>query len=152
MHREAEISSEAKVRRSSFPTNYELFQLDLNSLKTSLLAAPMRDGKGKSKLIIELPNAEGQLEHFRVVETPCMEPALAAKYPMIKAYAVQGIQDPTAVARFSVTQFGLHSMTLSGEKSTVFIDPYTEDRANYIVYAKNSLVKNGSNFECLTTN
>lgn len=148
--KEAEISSETKVRRNSTPRNYELFQLDLNSLKTSLQAAPMRDSNEKSRLIIELPNAEGQLEHYRVVETPCMEPALAAKYPMIKAYAAQGIEDPTAVARFTITQFGLHSMTLSGEKSAVFIDPYTEDRANYIVYSKSSLVRNGNNFECLT--
>lgn len=147
---ETSLSSEAKVKRSSFPRDYELFQLDLNSLKASLVNAPMRDSKEKSKLIIELPNAEGQIEHFRVMETPCMEPALAAKYPMIKTYAAQGIEDPTAVARFSVTQFGLHSMTLSGEKSTVFIDPFTEDRVNYIVYSKNTLVKNGNNFACLT--
>jgi subtilisin-like proprotein convertase family protein len=146
---ETELSSEAKVKRSSFPRNFELFRLDLNSLKASLLNAPMRDSKGKSQLIIELPNAQGQIEHYRVVETPCMEPALAAKYPMIKTYAAQGIEDPTAVARFSVTQFGLHSMTLSGEKSTVFIDPYTEDRNNYIVYSKNSLT-GGNNFACLT--
>jgi subtilisin-like proprotein convertase family protein len=147
---ETELSSEAKVKRSSFPRNFELFQLDLNSLKASLLNAPMRDSKGKSKLIIELPNAEGQMEHYRVVETPCMEAALAAKYPMIKTYAAQGIEDPTAVARFSVTQFGLHSMTLSGGKSTVFIDPYTEDRNNYIVYSKSTLVKDSNNFTCLT--
>ena len=148
--KESEIIAEAKVRRSSFPRNYELLQLDLNSLKTSLLNAPMRDSKGKSKLIIELPNAQGQIEHYRVVETPCMEAALAAKYPMIKAYAAQGIEDPTAVARFTVTQFGLHSMTLSAEKSSVFIDPYTENGNNYIVYSKNSLVRNGNDFACLT--
>jgi hypothetical protein len=68
-------------------------------------------------VVIELPNAAGQLEHFRVIETPIMEPALAIKYPMIKSYAAQGIDDPTAVARFSVTQFGLHSMTLSAQKA-----------------------------------
>lgn len=147
---ESEVASATKIKRSSFPKNYELFRLDLNSLKVSLQNAPMRDSKGRSKLVIELPNAEGQIEHYRVVETPCMEPALAAKYPMIKAYAAQGIEDPTAVARFTLTQFGLHSMTLSGERSTFFIDPYTEDRTSYIVYSKNSLVKNGSNFACLT--
>jgi subtilisin-like proprotein convertase family protein len=148
--KETEVSAEPKVKRTSFPQNFKLYQLDLNSLKTSLHNAPMRDSKGKSKLIIELPNSEGQIEHYRVVETPCMEAALAAKYPMIKTYAAQGIEDPTAIARFSVTQLGLHSMVLSGEKSTVFIDPYTEDRNNYIVYSKNELVKNGSNFACLT--
>lgn len=148
--KEAALSSEAKVKRSSFPKNFELYQLDLNTLKAALQNAPMRDSNVKSTVIIEMPNAEGQIEHFRVVQTPCMEPGLAAKYPMIKAYAAQGIEDPTAVARFSVTQLGLHSMTLSGEKSTVFIDPYTEDRNNYIVYSKNSLVKNGTDFACLT--
>lgn len=148
--KETEVASETKVRRSSLPRNYELLQLDLNSLKTSLMGAPMRDSKAKSKLIIELPNAQGQIEHYRVVETPCMEPALAAKYPMIKAYAAQGIEDPTAVARFSVTQFGLHSMTLSADKSTVFIDPYTENGNNYIVYSKSSLVRNRNDFACLT--
>jgi subtilisin-like proprotein convertase family protein len=147
---ETELSSEAKVKRSSFPRDFKVFQLDLNSLKQTLQNAPMRDSKGKSNLIIELPNPEGQIQHFRVVETPCMEPDLAAKYPMIKTYAAQGIEDPTAVARFSVTQFGLHSMTLYGEKNTAFIDPYTEDRTNYIVYAKNTLVKAGNNFACLT--
>ena len=148
--KETEILTEAKIKRNSFPKTFELYQLDLNSLKTTLQNAPMRDSRGKSNVIIELPNAQGQLEHFRVVETPSMEPALATKYPMIKTYAAQGIEDPTAVARFSVTQLGLHSMTLSGEKSTVFIDPFTEDRNNYIVYSKNSLVKEGNDFNCLT--
>lgn len=147
---ETELSTQAKVRRSSGPSNFELFQLDLDGLKSSLANAPMRDAKGKSKIIIELPNAEGRLEHFRVVETPSMEPGLAAKYPMMKTYAAQGIEDPTAVARFSVTQLGLNSMTLSGDKSTVFIDPYTEDRKSYMVYSKSSLVKDGNDFACLT--
>lgn len=146
----SEVTSQEKIRRNSTPKNFELFQLDLNSLKVTLQNAPMRDSNGVSKVIIELPNGNGQLNHFRVVETPCMEKALALKFPMIKTYAAQGIEDPTAVARFSITQFGLHCMTLSGQKSTVFIDPFTEDRINYIVYTKNSLERNGNNFECLT--
>ena len=87
--KEKDVASEAKVKRSSLPRNYELFQLDLNSLKATLGNAPMRDSNGKSKIIIELPNAEGQIEHYSVVETPCMEAALAAKFPMIKTYAAQ---------------------------------------------------------------
>lgn len=148
--KEAELSAEIKIKRNSFPRSFELFELDLNALKASLAMAPKRDAKGQSKVIIELPNANGQLEHFRVVETPAMEPVLAAKYPMMKAYAAQGIEDPTAVARFSVTQLGLNVMTLSGGKSTVFIDPYTENRTHYIVYTKNSLENSGSGFSCLT--
>lgn len=148
---ENSIASLKKVNRSSIPRNYNLFALDLNSLKSSLVNAPVRGQfEGKSNVIIELPNAKGELEHFRVMETPIMEAALAAKYSMIKSYAAQGVEDPTAVARFSVTQLGLHSMTLSSEESTVFIDPYTEDRQNYIVYNKAALHKAFSDFSCLT--
>ena len=140
-----------KVNRSSFPNEYKLFSLNINVLKNRLISAKNRnDSRGISNTIIELPNAEGNLEHYTVYEMPIMEPALAAQFPMIKSYAAQGIEDPTAVARFSVTQLGLHSMTLSGEKSTVFIDPYTEDRQTYIVYNKASLTKPLNDFECLT--
>lgn len=148
---ENSIATQKKVNRSSFPRNYNLFSLDLSTLKSSLANAPVRGQfEGQSHLIIELPNAKGQLEHYRVIETPIMEAALAAKYPMIKSYAAQGVENPTSVARFSVTQLGLHSMTLSSEESTVFIDPYTEDRQNYIVYNKASLHKAFSDFSCLT--
>jgi subtilisin-like proprotein convertase family protein len=80
-----------------------------------------------------------------------MEKGLADKYPTIKSYVGKGIDDVTAVARFSITEFGLHNMTMSAGKSTAFIDPYTEDTQNYIVYNKASLVGDGQTFECLTT-
>lgn len=145
------IENLKKVYRNTLPKEFTIFQLDLVSFKNSLLNAPLRSSLvGKSNLIIELPNAEGNLEHFRVMETPIMEDGLAAKFPMIKSYAAQGIENSTAVARFSITQFGLHSMTLASEKSTLFIDPYTTDKLNYIVYSKSSLDVNNIDFSCLT--
>jgi subtilisin-like proprotein convertase family protein len=105
---------------------------------------------GRSKQIIYLPNEEGILERFYVMETPIMENELARKFPLIKSYAAQGVDNPTAVARFSVTQFGLHNMTLTPGKSTLFIDPYTEDRFNYIVYTKSAIASTPQIFECLT--
>ena len=141
----------AKTNRNVMPSDYHLFNLNVNAFKNSLSAAPIRGiAHGRSNVIIELPDASGQIAHFRVIETPIMEAGLAAKFPMIKSYAAQGIEDPTAVARFSVTQFGLHSMTLSAEKSTVYIDPYTQNGQNYIVYNRASLSRPLNDFECLT--
>jgi len=148
--KENDLKTSEKVRRSSFPNASKIYNLDIAALRNKLAAAPLRGETSKSNLVIELPNAEGKLQHFRVVETPIMEAALAAKFPMIKSYAAQGIEDPTAVARFSVTQFGLHSMTLSGNESTVFIDPYTADAKNYIIYNKASLAETPNDFTCLT--
>lgn len=147
-----EIATQPKVNRSSFPKNYQILNLNLEAFKSQLVGAPVRGrSQNRSNQEILLPNADGKIERFYVMETPIMEDELAAKFPMIKSYAAQGIDDPTAVARFSVTQFGLHSMTMTAGKSTVFIDPYTEDRANYIVYSKSDLERNSdTNFECLT--
>ena len=146
------LETKTKVRRASFPQEYNLWKLDLQNLKMQLNNVPIRgEFDGVSNVIIQLPNAEGQLERFRVLETPIMESELAAKYPTIKSYVGTGIDNQTAIARFSVTEFGLHSMTLSAGKSTVFIDPYTEDTQNYIIYNRASLVGNGQSFECLTS-
>jgi hypothetical protein len=145
-----EIKGE-KVRRNSFPTDYKVFQLNLNLLKSKLINAPVLGANtNQSSLILEFPNSEGNFEQFRVYESSIMDPILEAKFPMIKTYAAQGINDPTATMRFSVTQFGLHTMSLSGIKSTVYIDPYTSDLASYIVYDKNSLLGNPQTFACLT--
>ncbi|RXR35340.1 T9SS sorting signal type C domain-containing protein [Flavobacterium piscinae] len=141
----------SKVNRSSTPRTYKIFSLDLQEFKQQLTGAPVRGHfSGRSNHEILLPNAEGVVERYHVMETPIMEKELADKFPMIKSYAAQGVDDPTAVARFSVTQFGLHSMTFSSKTSTTFIDPYTENQVFYIVYKKSDLVANESNFECLT--
>jgi subtilisin-like proprotein convertase family protein len=141
----------SKVNRANIPNEYFIFKLDLIAFKNSLINAPLRSTlTGKSNLIIELPNSEGILEHYRVMETPIMEDGLALKFPMIKSYAAQGIENPSAIARFSVTQFGLHSMTMSSGQSTSFIDPFTTDYLNYIVYSKSSLNDVVSDFSCAT--
>lgn len=149
--KEETILQEPKVKRSSFPERYSIWKLDMTSLKSQLANSPIRgDFKETSNVIIELPNANGEIEKYSVLETPIMEPELAAKFPMIKSYVGKGIDDPTAMARFSVTQLGLHSMVLSAGKSTAYIDPYTEDRKHYIIYNRASLVGSNQTFECLT--
>lgn len=144
-------NSDAKVRRNSTPEKAEYYELDLNQLKHALQGAPVRGQfTGQSNVVISFPTAYGQLEKFRVMESPIMHPGLEAKFPMIKTYAAQGVDDPTSTMRFSITQFGLHSMVLSGLHSANYIDPYTTDLKTYIVYDKASLGANTQNFECLT--
>jgi subtilisin-like proprotein convertase family protein len=144
------FNASSKVRRNSFPNHAFYYQLDLQKLKNILVAAPVRGQlNGKSPITITFPMADGSFEKFAVMESPIMHPELAAKYPMIKTYAAQGIDDPTATMRFSITQFGLHTMTISGKHSTNYIDPYTSDRLIYTVYDKSSLAGTPQNFECL---
>jgi hypothetical protein len=149
---QSRLEKEAKVHRSSKPSDFQLYELDLESLKRSIANAPMRGEiiAKNSPVRIAFPNESGEFETFAIIETPVMEEELARKMPMIKAYAGQGIDDPSATMRFTVTQFGLHTMTLSGTKRSWYIDPYTEDRNNYMVYSKAALGIDNQGFECLT--
>ncbi len=146
------ISSEELIRgerlqRDSHPTDFKLFSLDLDALKAALAAAPSRLQTQQSNVIVSFPNAQGQLQKFRIFEASVLHPDLAARHPEIQAYVGKGIDDPTATIRFSVTLFGLHTMTFSGVDGVTYIDPYTKDQRNYIVYSRASLTTNKT-FAC----
>jgi hypothetical protein len=145
------FQNEALKNRASNPRDFKVFTLNIAALKSALQNAPLRGAHdGISNLIIDFPNAEGVLERFRVSEKPILEGDLAIKFPMIKTYKATGIDDPTATMSFSVTQFGLNTMKLSGKYMSTFIDPYTESGSAYMVYDRASLGQDLQEFECLT--
>lgn len=144
------LNNAKKVHRASQPKTFEVFRLDIEKFTQAIQNAPVRgEFEGKSPVIASFPTPEGTFERFRIAEAPIMEQGLAEKFPMIKSYAAQGIDDPTATMRFTITQFGLHSMTLSGNRSSMYIDPYTEGDSTYMVYDKKSLGQDSQSFECL---
>ena len=143
------LQNNQKVARHIYPSSYLLYELDLKSLKSQLVNAPPRGQNTIKPIILSFPNSAGVLEPYEVYESPILDPVLAAKYPMIKTYVAQGIADPTAYMRFSVTQFGLHTFTLSGRRSTAYIDPYTEDRNFYIAYDRDAITKDPTAWQCL---
>jgi subtilisin-like proprotein convertase family protein len=135
------LSNLPLTNRESFPLEYQLFSLDFAAMKSQLLSAPSRDSNNgiASSVIIQFPNSDGQLENFRVYEASVMHPDLAERYLDIQSYVGQGIEDPTASISLSTTIFGLHAMVLSGNRPTIYIDTYTQDLSNYIVYEKRQL-------------
>jgi len=116
-----------------------------------LQQAPMENNEQISTTIISFPNSNGQLERFKIFEAPVMDAALAANYPNIKSYTGKGIDDATASIRFSTTIFGLHVMSLSGKAGSYFIDTYTKNLQNYIVYDRKN-VSRTSTFSCSVEN
>ncbi|MEO9966524.1 MAG: reprolysin-like metallopeptidase [Reichenbachiella sp.] len=130
----------------------EVYDLDIHSLKQNLLQVQSRDASnGRTNHIISFPTANGRIESFRVTEASVMHPDLAAKYPDIKSYAGQGVDDPSATIRFSLSdQKGFHGMILSGTQGLSYIDPYTEDLKTYKVYARKNIDNMVSEFQCMT--
>lgn len=138
-----------KMDRISIPSKYDLYSLDFAAMKSQLQQAPMENSAGVSNLIVSFPNAQGELERFKIFEAPVMDPGLASRYPDIKSYYGKGVDDALSTIRFSTTIFGLHVMSLSGRNGTYFIDTYTKDLNNYIVYKKSDVVRTSGHFTCL---
>ena len=136
---EEKLGDLEKMERASVPSVYQIMHLDLNAFKQSLVGAPVDTEGAFSNTIVNFPNSKGELSRFRVYEAPIMEKGLADRYPDIKSYAAVGVDNPSVKLRFSVTLFGLHVMSTSGDEGTYYIDTYTKDLNNYIVYNRKDL-------------
>jgi len=137
-----------KVERTSTLLSYDVYSMDLNAMKSRLSTAPNRlHSSATSTVTIPFPNSKGEIQEFRVYEVSVLHPDLANQFPDIKSYVGFSTTDRTAIIRFSTTIFGFHGMILSSE-GTTFIDPFTNDRLNYVVYAKNQAQTDRA-FECL---
>ena len=77
------------------------------NLNTLLADVPERFTM-KSNTIIEFPTKNGVIQKFRVYEASILAPSLQAQHPSIRSYTAQGIDDPSAVARFSYSNVGLN--------------------------------------------
>ena len=143
-----DVELQEKETRGFTPSQFDLFSLKTEDLKAILENAPSRKTTSSSNVIIELPSEGGSLERFRVFEASVFNQGLSEKFPGINSYLGQGIDDPTAMARFSVSQVGVHVMILSAKHKTTYIDPYTKDKSAYISYSRASLPADTNNFVC----
>lgn len=120
--------------RYTVPVKYRTLALNPNSLQQLLDSAPMEDNvRAKdSSVTISLPMPDGTVKRFSIVESPIMQPGLAAKYPHLKTYSGQGIEDPTATTRISMTPYGFHAMVRSVD-GAVYIDPYAQHETDFAI-------------------
>jgi subtilisin-like proprotein convertase family protein len=138
---EEKLKGNEKMDRDVYPSKSQLFHLDFNAFKQLLLSAPMENSSLSSNLVIQFPDYEGNLKNYKVFEAPVMEKVLSDKFPTIRSYSAQGLDDSSSTLRFSITHFGLHVMSTSGKMGTYYIDTYTKDLDNYIVYSRKDIQK-----------
>ncbi|MBQ0737079.1 reprolysin-like metallopeptidase [Aquimarina celericrescens] len=143
----SKTSSKAKEFRKTIPTQYQLFELNSKQAASVLKSAPSRTQQKSSTTVMELP-VKGELKRFRILEASILDKDLQQRFPDIRSFVGYGIDDPTAIARFSFSKIGLHAMITSGNHKTMYIDPYTKDKVSYISYSKDNLPANPDTFEC----
>jgi hypothetical protein len=76
-----------------------------------------------------------------------MSPALAAKFPGIRSFRGQGIDDPTASVRLDLSPSGLHAQIVSAS-GTIIIDPFGAEN-QYASFNKRANRATSRPFECL---
>jgi hypothetical protein len=146
-------NSQSGNQRSWYPHHYSTFSLQFNAMKDLLATAPMEENSAsrKSSFEIELPMPDGNLHRYTLVESPVMEPGLAAAFPGIKTYAGVGIDDPSAYIRCDITPFGFHGFILS-PNGIVYIDPVSRGNTEeYIVYFKRDIPAELFQWQCEVT-
>lgn len=141
----AGISIDKAAKRFASPNDFKLFELNVAPLKTQAFKAV---GKAAQRTIISLPNADGQIEQFEVVEASNFEPALQAKFPEIRSFSGKGITDKYATLKLSISPQGIQTAVFRIEKENEFIEPYSADHKVYAVFKKQAVQK--SSWQCST--
>ncbi|MFB6454161.1 reprolysin-like metallopeptidase [Chitinophaga sp. Hz27] len=132
------ISTDKAVARLAFPATFKLFDLNISSLRGDVFRVV--SNKQVPKTIIELPNADGQIEQFEISEASNFDPALQAQFPEIRAFSGKGITDKSATVKMSISPQGIQTMVFRTEKENEFIEPYSADHSVYSVFKKHAKV------------
>ncbi|MBS1743551.1 MAG: T9SS type A sorting domain-containing protein [Bacteroidetes bacterium] len=120
------------VERLSFPKEFKLFNLNLAAMKQELFT--VADNRLRHTTVITLPNVDGQMEEFEIVEASNFEPALQERFPDIRAFSGRGLTDKTAMLKLSISPEGIQTMIFRTGKENEFIEVYSDDHLTYAVF------------------
>ncbi len=129
----------------------QLFDLEEQAVNALLSQAPLEfsDLAATKAITFAVPAPDGTFESFSIVESPILEPKLAEKFPGIKTYRGQGLNNPAATIRLGVTSKGFHAQILAPDNGDFYIDPYfhqeTDVYASY--FAHDALAQPGNTFQ-----
>ncbi len=136
-------------QRTVIPSKYRTISLKKSAMESVLKRAPIEFTRTmeQGNVQIDLPLPDGGYGKFLVLESPIMEPELAAKFPQIKTYLVQGLDDPTATGRLDWTPAGFRGSVLSS-KGRFFIDPYWQNSDAVSISYYTSKAGDAKDFRC----
>lgn len=134
----SEISIQARPEaRVIVPQKFRPLQIDAVALKDFLWSLPSENQFLRNRSaapVLNIPMPDGTTARFHVWESSIQEPGLEARFPEIKTFAGQGIDDPTATIRFDFNPyFGFRAQILSSVTGRIYIDPYANRNIDYVI-------------------
>jgi len=143
------FSDKEKFVRKHNPTDFKIYSLNLKNVLEWAKKAPELSER-PSDLVITLPDANGQLTNYWVYNNSAMESELAENLQNIRSLKAVDIKNNGISISISISDiFGLHAMGMKTDGSVFYMDNYTNDLNNVIVYQRNSLELPKNNFTCL---
>ena len=149
------IEDNTSINKSSelkTPSVFELFRLnDYQELFDRLINAPGRyDQVDTEQIFMNLPVGNSELEQFKVLNAPVMDPSLVSKFPEIKNYTLIGIDKAYIRAKIDFGPKGFHAMVLDPTSGAIFIEPYNLEENVYMVFHKEHYPVPKQQFLCST--
>lgn len=143
------FSDKEKFVRKHTPKDFKVYSLKLNNVLEWVKNAPELS-ESPSDLVITLPDANGQLTNYWIYNNAAMETELAENVKNIRSLKAVDTKNNGNSVSISISDiFGFHAMGMKTDGSVFYIDNYTNDLNNVIVYQRSSLELPKNNFTCL---
>lgn len=142
--------TEAFSIKHDLPINTKYYSFDLETFSSRLVNLPKRgESSSLPKVKLILPNSEGKMISYDVIEASSMSPESQAMYPEIRSFAGNRSNKYSEYLRFSVSPYrGLDATILNAEKGTEIIMAVS----NNVIAAYNRGERTESiDFECSTS-
>ena len=99
--------------------------------------------------LLTLPRPDGGSQRFWVRPVAVMAPALAARFPEIKTYEAESLDEPGTLARLDVSPAGFHGQVLSAGGRAYYLDPAAAgDTVHYLVYYRSAQTPAAGGGQC----
>ncbi|MCK5902336.1 MAG: tandem-95 repeat protein [Cocleimonas sp.] len=137
-----------KTTLSFMPEKYSFFRLDENAMRRMLMRSAREVQSKRKEIEVPLPN--GTLIQLALRENKLMEAGLAAKYPRIKTFKAQAINDPNLSGVVGISVLGFHGMLFTGKGQRIFIDTRHKNGNDYYIsyYDKDYKPTEKKPFQC----
>ncbi|GJH40651.1 hypothetical protein RCZ04_12010 [Capnocytophaga sp. HP1101] len=121
------------VKEASSEPNHQYFRLDKVAFERALGATTNSGVSARSNATVQIPNADGSMETYRITPTQVLSQSVAKEHPTIKTYVGQSVSNPKKQISFVWSDFGLSGIVME-DFSYSFIDAEDNNGEFYKVY------------------
>jgi hypothetical protein len=141
--------------RVTIPNKYRTVALDKEAMRAFLWSLPSEANvqNRSTAPILALPMPDGSTARFHVWESSVQEKGLEEKFPEIKTFAGQGIDDRYATIRLDYNPYsGFHAQILSAVTGRIYIDPFAKNNTTSYISYNHTENRLNRRFNCIADN